>query len=226
MPFGAPADPFSKTSPALWILPVASFWRSSWRLVRRFLVFGGSGFKSAGVLGQLEKVRSRVQKWCRNGSQIQDFGVSSGGPGGSWGGPGGSRASLRLLGAVLVDVGAVLGPSGTGLGAVLGRLGVLLGRSWGLLDSLGGARGASWGSWMRLGSILAASWGLLGPSWGPLGPQMLGSRILTTVVRFWTILEVPGGSRRPLGGVSGPLGGFLEGSWGLSGASWSVRRPS
>ena len=157
MPFGAPADPFSKTSPALWVLPVASFWRSSWRLVRRFLVFGGSGFKSAGVLGQLEKVRSRVQKWCRNGSQIQDFGVS-------WWGPGGSRANLRLLGTVLVDLGAVLGPSRTGLGAVLGRLGGLLGRSWALLDSLGGSRGPSWG-------LLGTSWEHLGASWELLGPS-------------------------------------------------------
>ena len=177
MPFGAPADPFSKTSPALRVLPVANFWRSSWRLVRRFvLVFGGSGFKSAGVLGQLEKVRSQVQKWCRNGSQIQDLGVSWWGPGGSWGGPGGSRANLRLLGTVLVDLGAVLEPSRTGLGAVLGRLGGLLGRSWALLGGpgarLGALLGAPWGSggglggsWWRLGGIPGGPWGALGASW-------------------------------------------------------------
>ena len=195
------------------------------------MVFGGSGFKSAGVLGQLEKVRSRVQKWCRNGSQIQDFGVSWWGPGGSWGGSRGvpcePSASWHGFGRFGCGPGAVedrpwgrLGPSWGPLGAVLGPLGLSWGVPGAVLGPLGDVLGASWGVLGALGAVLRLSWAtnvrkpnfddsytFLHDFGGPRGvPEASWRRLGAS----WRRLRA---SWRPLERILGPLGCILEPSW-------------
>ena len=108
-----------------------------------------------------------------------------------------------------------LGPSWGLLGGLLGRLGALLGASWAILEHLKAEKATRPKSVQYLrktddfslsGPSCEASWRPLGASWRPLGPS-------------W-------GHLRRLGALFGRLGGILARLGGLSGASWSVWKPS
>ena len=97
------------------------------------------------------------------------------------------------------------------LGQLLGRLGALMGRRGRLLGRLGAhwaVLGASWGLLGRLGAVLGGYWAVLERRKAEKPKMTKTSKKNNENQRFWPLRAL--------------LGGILEASWGVLGASAAV----
>ena len=203
MPFGAPADPFPKTSPASrYCLPFFRIGGS---------VFWGSGFGRMDRTGRNDQEsthqESVQQQFWNIAQSMQDQHKiepkstphrakidPTSTPNGAKIDPKWSQKWSQNRDGCWEAFGEHPGGSRGCPGAVLGRPGASLGPSWRLLGASWAVLGASW-------SLLGASWRRLGASWG----------------RLWAVLGRPGGvlgeSWSLLGRPGAVLGVVFGGPW-------------